>query len=137
MLVGVIHLPALPGSPRHSQAASEIAASAAADAAILAEAGYDAIIVENFGDAPFFAGRVPAITVATMTSCALAVRAAAPKPKLGINVLRNDGESALAIASAVGAQFVRITNSGLVESHPHDVDVTKEAPNYRLGGNRQ
>jgi IMP dehydrogenase len=33
-----------------------------------------------------------------------------------------------------GAKFVRITNSGLAESHPHDVDVTKEAPNYRLGG---
>jgi IMP dehydrogenase len=32
------------------------------------------------------------------------------------------------------AKFVRITGSGLVESHPHDVDVTKEAPNYRLGG---
>jgi IMP dehydrogenase len=32
------------------------------------------------------------------------------------------------------AQFIRISNSGLVESHPHDIDVTKEAPNYRLGG---
>jgi IMP dehydrogenase len=32
------------------------------------------------------------------------------------------------------AKFVRITNSGLAESHPHDIDVTKEAPNYRLGG---
>jgi IMP dehydrogenase len=30
------------------------------------------------------------------------------------------------------AQFVRITGSGLIESHPHDVMVTKEAPNYRL-----
>ena len=30
------------------------------------------------------------------------------------------------------SEFVRITNSGLVESHPHDVDVTKEAPNYRM-----
>lgn len=29
--------------------------------------------------------------------------------------------------------FVRITGSGLAESHPHDVMVTKEAPNYRLG----
>ena len=29
------------------------------------------------------------------------------------------------------ARFVRITNSGLAESHPHDVMVTKEAPNYR------
>lgn len=31
-----------------------------------------------------------------------------------------------------GAKFVRITNSGLAESHPHDIVVTKEAPNYRL-----
>jgi IMP dehydrogenase len=30
-------------------------------------------------------------------------------------------------------RFVRITNSGLEESHPHDVHITKEAPNYRLG----
>ncbi len=29
-------------------------------------------------------------------------------------------------------QFVRITNSGLSESHVHDVQITKEAPNYRL-----
>ncbi len=28
------------------------------------------------------------------------------------------------------AQFIRITNAGLVESHPHDVFITKEAPNY-------
>ena len=30
------------------------------------------------------------------------------------------------------SRFVRITNSGLAESHPHDVVVTKEAPNYRM-----
>lgn len=30
------------------------------------------------------------------------------------------------------AQFIKITNAGLVESHPHDVQVTKEAPNYSL-----
>jgi IMP dehydrogenase len=28
------------------------------------------------------------------------------------------------------ARFVRITSAGLIESHPHDVIVTKEAPNY-------
>ena len=28
------------------------------------------------------------------------------------------------------AQFIRITNAGLIESHPHDVFITKEAPNY-------
>lgn len=28
-------------------------------------------------------------------------------------------------------EFIKITSSGIVESHPHDLDVTKEAPNYR------
>ena len=31
------------------------------------------------------------------------------------------------------AEFVRITGSGIKESHVHDVTITKEAPNYRLG----
>ncbi len=30
-------------------------------------------------------------------------------------------------------QFVRITNAGVRESHAHDVQITKEAPNYKLG----
>jgi IMP dehydrogenase len=31
------------------------------------------------------------------------------------------------------ARFVRITGAGLRESHPHDVTITKDAPNYRRG----
>ena len=31
------------------------------------------------------------------------------------------------------AQFIRITNSGVQESHPHDVAITREAPNYSRG----
>lgn len=33
------------------------------------------------------------------------------------------------------AQFVRITNAGLKESHPHDISITKEAPNYSVSSN--
>jgi IMP dehydrogenase len=32
------------------------------------------------------------------------------------------------------AQFVRITNAGLRESHVHDVAITRESPNYPAGG---
>lgn len=120
-LVGVIHLPPLPGSPRNRLTASECARSAARCARALA--GYDAIIVENFGDVPFFATRVPPVTVAAMTACALAVREAAPSVALGINVLRNDAEAALSIAACTGASFVRVnvltgarvTDQGIVE----------------------
>jgi IMP dehydrogenase len=38
---------------------------------------------------------------------------------------------AATIEEMKGAQFVRITAAGLRESHPHDVTMTKEAPNYR------
>jgi IMP dehydrogenase len=33
-------------------------------------------------------------------------------------------------------RFVRITGAGLRESHPHDVQITKEAPNYYSAGTR-
>jgi len=39
---------------------------------------------------------------------------------------------AATIADMKGAQFIRITAAGLRESHPHDVTITKEAPNYRF-----
>lgn len=37
------------------------------------------------------------------------------------------------IAALKEAKFVRITNSGILESHPHDVAITREAPNYSRG----
>ncbi len=107
-LVGVIHLPPLPGSPRSRLSIGEIIRSAADDARALAEAGFDLAMIENFGDTPFFAGAVPRITVSAMTACAVAVRDAAPSLPLGVNVLRNDVDAALAIAAVVGASCVRV-----------------------------
>src|SRR5690606_23025241 len=107
-LLGVIHLAPLPGSPRASADLAEVAAQAARDARTLAEAGYDGMIVENFGDAPFARGSVAPVTVAAMTRCALAAREAAPALALGVNVLRNDAEAALAVAAAADASMVRI-----------------------------
>ncbi|MEZ4302210.1 MAG: BtpA/SgcQ family protein [Polyangiaceae bacterium] len=126
-LTGVLHLPPLPGSPRFAGDLAAIAARSAEEAALLETAGFDAVIVENFGDAPFFPGRVDPITVAAMTTCALAVRAAAPRLALGINVLRNDAESALAVAACTGATMVRvnvhsgarITDQGVIQGAAH------------------
>lgn len=97
-----------------------ILAQVRADANALA--GYDAIVVENFGDAPFWKTRVPPVTVAAMTRC-VAVAADAGVASIGVNVLRNDAESALAIARVTGAAFVRInvhtgarvTDQGVIE----------------------
>ena len=37
------------------------------------------------------------------------------------------------IAALHNAKFTRITNAGVAESHPHDVQITREAPNYSRG----
>lgn len=127
-LIGVLHLPPLPGSPRFGGSLGAVVDRAAEDARALASAGFEAIILENFGDAPFFPDRVPPVTVAAMTACALAARAAAPTLPLGINVLRNDAEAALSVAIAAGAEMIRInvhagtrvTDQGVVAGRAHE-----------------
>lgn len=122
-LFGVVHLPPLPGAPRHALTMNAILDRAAEEADLLLKAGYDGVVVENFGDVPFFPGRVPAVTVAAMTLAVAAVVDAAPDLAVGVNVLRNDVESALAIAVAAGGHFVRanvhagarVTDQGIVE----------------------
>lgn len=64
-------------------------------------------MIENFGDTPFFAGRVPAETVAAMTACVAAV-VDETGLSVGVNVLRNDALSALAIATVVDAAMIRV-----------------------------
>jgi membrane complex biogenesis BtpA family protein len=127
-LIGVIHLRPLPESPRFDGSLAAVIDSAASDARVLVEAGFDGIIVENFGDAPFVPGRVSPVTVASMTAASLAVRAEAKGVSLGINVLRNDAEAALAVAIASSAELIRInvhtgarvTDQGLIEGRAHE-----------------
>ena len=57
-LIGMVHLLPLPGAPGYRGSIDEIAACAASDARILADAGFDAVLVENYGDAPFRKERV-------------------------------------------------------------------------------
>jgi membrane complex biogenesis BtpA family protein len=103
----MVHLGPLPGSPRFSGDFDAVIAAAVDDALRLDDAGFDAIGVENFGDAPFFADDVPKVTVAAMTRAIGAVAGVTAKP-LVVNVLRNDAAAAVAIAAASGAAFVRV-----------------------------
>jgi membrane complex biogenesis BtpA family protein len=106
-VIGMVHLKALPGAPAYGGSIKAVIDAAVADADRLEHGGVDAIMVENFFDAPFFKDRVPPETVAGMTRVLATLRAATRLP-LGVNVLRNDGISALAVAAACECQFVRI-----------------------------
>ena len=106
--VGMIHLQALPGSPAWAGDLASVEEFALADAAALVEGGLTALMIENYHDVPFHPGTVPAETVAAMTRLVAAIRHAYPSLRIGVNVLRNDVASALAVAVATGSHFVRV-----------------------------
>ena len=126
-IVGMVHLAPLPGAPRWGGSMAAVLERARADARALADGGVDAILVENFLDAPFYPERVPPETVAAMTVAVAEVARAAPLP-VGVNVLRNDVAAALAIAAATGARFVRVNvhtgvmlaDQGWLEGRAHE-----------------
>jgi membrane complex biogenesis BtpA family protein len=103
----MIHLLPLPGSPAYSGSMSQVVDTALADAAILVDAGFPALMIENFGDAPFYPSAVLPETVAAMTAAIARIGEATEVP-LGVNVLRNDAMSALGIAAATGADLIRV-----------------------------
>jgi hypothetical protein len=70
-VIGMIHVPALPGAPRCSMNFEEIRQFVLTDSAALAEGGVDGLMIENFGDVPFYATRVPAHTVAFLSTRSL------------------------------------------------------------------
>src|SRR6185503_12298828 len=120
-VIGMVHLLPLPGSPR-ARSMAEIRRAAIADARTLARGGVDGILVENYGDAPFTAGTVEPQVIAAMAVIASDVRAAAALP-IGINVLRNDAHSALAVAVAAGASFIRVNvHVGAAETDQGHID---------------
>jgi hypothetical protein len=103
----MVHLAPLPGSPQYAGSIEAVLRPALADASALAEAGFPALMVENFGDAPFFADAVPAATVAALTRVVTEIRAEVAL-EVGVNVLRNDAGAALAVAAATGASMIRV-----------------------------
>lgn len=122
LFIGVVHLKPLPGSPRWAGDLEALIDFAVADARAFEHGGVDAIITENFGDAPFTKGAVASETLAAMTAAGRAIRAAVKVP-IGFNVLRNDARSALALCAACGGSFMRVnvhtgamlTDQGVIE----------------------
>jgi uncharacterized protein len=105
-IIGMVHLQPLPGAHRYA-GIEAVLERALADAGALADGGAHGIMVENFGDAPFFPAAVPAETVAAMTRMVCEIRRTTDLP-VGVNVLRNDARAALGIAVATGAAFIRV-----------------------------
>ena len=139
-LIGMVHLAALPGAPDFKGDMDTVLALAREDAQTLVDAGFNGVMVENYNDVPFFPASVPAVTVAAMSACIIALRSDHPQLPIGVNVLRNDALSALSIAHACGADFIRVnvltgasvTDQGLIQGRAASLLRTRHAWNSRV-----
>jgi membrane complex biogenesis BtpA family protein len=121
-VIGSVALRPLPGAPRFGDDLEEVVATALEDARALEAGGVDGLSVENMGDAPFFKSEVPPETIASFGRVLAELRRQTQMP-IGVNVLRNDGRAALALAQAFGANFIRVnvlteayaTDQGIIE----------------------
>lgn len=127
-IIGVVHLLPLPTSARWGGSLAAVIDRAEQEATALASGGVDGIIVENFFDAPFVKERVDPAVVSAMTLIVQRLKQLVTLP-IGLNVLRNDAHSGMAIASCVQAQFIRVnvltgvmaTDQGIIEGQAHSL----------------
>lgn len=127
-IIGVVHLLPLPTSPRWGGSLKAVIDRAEQEVTALACGGVDGVIVENFFDAPFTKNQVDPAVVSAMTLIVQRLMNLVTLP-VGINVLRNDAQSAMAIATCVRAQFIRVnvltgvmaTDQGLIEGQAHQL----------------
>ncbi|MEB3337515.1 MAG: BtpA/SgcQ family protein [Leptolyngbyaceae bacterium] len=125
-IIGVVHLLPLPTSPRWGGSLQAVIDRAEQEATALAAGGVNGIIVENFFDAPFTKDQVDPAVVSSMSLIVQRLMNLVTVP-IGVNVLRNDALSALAIATCVKAKFIRVnvltgvmaTDQGLIEGQAH------------------
>jgi membrane complex biogenesis BtpA family protein len=121
-IIGMIHMPALPGAPNNKLSMKQLTDFALSEADKLEKAGLDACIVENVGDVPLLKENLPPYTVAAMANVTEAV-VHNTKMKVGVNMLRNACEEALSVAHIAGAHFIRCniligayaTDQGIIE----------------------
>ncbi|XP_059337464.1 uncharacterized protein F13E9.13, mitochondrial-like [Ammospiza nelsoni] len=116
-VIGMVHVGALPGTPRSSLPLTQIIDQACQEAEVYKDAGVDGLILENMHDVPYTVSPGPEVTAA-MAVIGAAVRQSCPHVPLGVQVLCAANQQAIAIALAAGLDFIRA--EGFVFSHVAD-----------------
>jgi membrane complex biogenesis BtpA family protein len=122
-VVGVIHVGALPGTPRSSQSVADLVRIARDEARVYREGGVDGVIIENMHDVPYLKGAVGPEIVAAMTAIGLEVKSECGLP-IGIQILAGANLEAMAVAHTAGLDFIRaegyayahVADEGIIEA---------------------
>lgn len=122
-VIGVIHVGALPGTPRSEKSVVELVRQAKEEARVYRECGVDGIIIENMHDVPYLKGEVGPEIVAAMTAIGVEVKSMSELP-MGIQILAGANIEAMAAAHAANLDFIRaegyayahVADEGLIEA---------------------
>jgi len=122
-VIGVIHVGALPGTPRGSKSVTELVRQAKEEARVYRECGVDGVIIENMHDVPYLKGEVGPEIVAAMTAIGIEVKNEFRLP-VGIQILAGANIEAMAVAHAANLDFIRaegyayahVADEGLIEA---------------------
>ncbi len=117
-VIGMIHAPALPGTPMNTHSVDEICDYCVNEAKIYLECGVDALMIENMHDVPYLNSHVGPEIIATMTVLCREVKKMAGKKEVGIQILAAANKEALAVALASNLDFIRV--EGFVFGHVAD-----------------
>src|ERR1043166_3430814 len=122
-VIGVVHVGALPGTPRASVGVAELGRLAMEEARVYRECGVEGIIVENMHDVPYLKGAVGPEIVAAMAVIGSEVKTESGLP-VGVQILAGANVEAMAVAHAAGLDFIRaegyayahVADEGLIQS---------------------
>ena len=122
-VIGVIHVGALPGTPRASVGVAELGRLAREEARVYRECGVEGVIVENMHDVPYLKGAVGPEIVAAMAIIGSEVKTESGLP-VGVQILAGANVEAMAVAHAAGLDFIRaegyayahVADEGLIEA---------------------
>ncbi|MBF0408106.1 MAG: BtpA/SgcQ family protein [Candidatus Riflebacteria bacterium] len=130
LLVGMVHVRALPGTPFCKNILKETVDIACEEALVLKKHGFEAIIIENMHDRPYLKGKVGPEITASMTTVGLRLRDALGNDfPIGIQILAGANFEAMACAIAADLDFIRaegfvfahVADEGLIESCAGDL----------------
>jgi uncharacterized protein len=122
-VIGVIHVGALPGTPRGKSSVAELVQQARKEARIYRECGVDGIIIENMHDVPYLKGAVGAEIVAAMAIIGSEVKSEC-RLTVGVQILAGANIEAMAVAHAARLDFIRaegyayahVADEGIIEA---------------------
>ncbi len=116
-IIGMIHIDALPGTPKYKGSVNKIIENALAEAKIYLDAGIDSIAIENMHDVPYL-NKNAGPEISTLLSIIGYEVKQKTKLPIGIQILAGANKEALAAANSAGLDFIRA--EGFVFGHVAD-----------------